>query len=516
MTVSSALNRKSYAGNGTTTSFATSPVAFFDDEDLVVIVATDSDGSEDELVLNTGYTVSGGAGEVGTVVTTVAPAVGETLVIVRRLAVTQESDFVNNSISDADVAEEAWDRLTMIAQQLATDSDRSMRFPEGFTGTFSPFIPAGVLDAPGGSFIVNDDGDGFTVGPTADEISSAQTYASAAATSATASATSAAAALVSENAAYTSAATAAAVLAGAIQSTIVDAKGDLIVATAADTVARMAVGNKGTLKMADSAESNGWRNWVPRNHISGLIVSNNSGDANKDLDIAVGEATDDTAAYMMILTSAMTKQADATWAAGTAAGGMLNGETIPAAGTLHVWLIYNPTTNATDVGFNNHATTGLSPTLPSGYTIKRLIGSRRTTSSNLLAFTAAETAGGGERVRWTTPTLDVDQAGALTTSRRTDEVKVPLGYKTDAVIRFRFSDVSATSINIITDPDEADAAPSATVAPLNTGVSSTSYGSYDTAVVRTSSAGLIAARSTLATVDNYMIVTLGWDWSRRI
>ena len=44
---------------------------------------------------------------------------------------------------------------------------------------------------------------------------------------------------------------------GGIAATIVDAKGDLIVATAADTVARRAVGSNGQVLTADSAESTG-------------------------------------------------------------------------------------------------------------------------------------------------------------------------------------------------------------------------------------------------------------------
>ena len=55
----------------------------------------------------------------------------------------------------------------------------------------------------------------------------------------------------------------------AIQNTIVDAKGDLIGATAADTPARLAVGANNTLLIADSAEATGlkwagaWTTWTP-------------------------------------------------------------------------------------------------------------------------------------------------------------------------------------------------------------------------------------------------------------
>jgi len=47
----------------------------------------------------------------------------------------------------------------------------------------------------------------------------------------------------------------------AINPTIVDAKGDIIAATASDTVARLAVGSNGTVLTADSAETTGLK-WV--------------------------------------------------------------------------------------------------------------------------------------------------------------------------------------------------------------------------------------------------------------
>ena len=48
-----------------------------------------------------------------------------------------------------------------------------------------------------------------------------------------------------------------------IPKTIVDAKGDIIAATAADTVARLAVGANGTVLTADSAETTGLKWAVP-------------------------------------------------------------------------------------------------------------------------------------------------------------------------------------------------------------------------------------------------------------
>src|SRR5574341_460307 len=98
MTVASTLNRKSFAGNGVTTSFGTSPLVFFVSGDLDVYVITTATGVVlKTLVENTDYTVSGGGtpAAVGTVNLSTgsspygAPAVGTTLLIVRTLDIVQ-------------------------------------------------------------------------------------------------------------------------------------------------------------------------------------------------------------------------------------------------------------------------------------------------------------------------------------------------------------------------------------------------------------------------------------------
>ena len=132
MTVASTTARKSFTGDAVTTSFATSPLVFFDDADLDVYVVVTATGVSETLVLDTDYTVSGGDGSTGTVNLAGgsspygAPAATQTVVIVRDVALTQSSDFINNDTSDAEVVEDAFDRLTMIAQQLRADIDRTL------------------------------------------------------------------------------------------------------------------------------------------------------------------------------------------------------------------------------------------------------------------------------------------------------------------------------------------------------------------------------------------------------
>jgi hypothetical protein len=63
-----------------------------------------------------------------------------------------------------------------------------------------------------------------------------------------------------------------------IQETIVDAKGDIIAATAADTVSRLAVGANNTILTADSAEATGLK-WAAPAASGGLTLINTGGTA---------------------------------------------------------------------------------------------------------------------------------------------------------------------------------------------------------------------------------------------
>lgn len=140
MSVTSTTNRKSYAGDAVTTSFATNPVVFFDSSDLAVSVVSAA-GVETVLTENTHYTVTGGDGSTGTVnlaggsAPYGAPAAGVTLLILRVVALTQPVDFVQNDGSDAEVQETAYDRLTMMVQQLNEVDSRAIKLPTGEAGS---------------------------------------------------------------------------------------------------------------------------------------------------------------------------------------------------------------------------------------------------------------------------------------------------------------------------------------------------------------------------------------------
>lgn len=246
--------------------------------------------------------------------------------------------------------------------------------------------------------------------------------------------------------------------------------------------------------------------------ISGLTYANNGSDATNDIDIAAGGAMDSTGAYWMALTSTLTKQSDAAWAVGTNAGWLDTG----AIGNndYYIWLIARSDTGVVDSLLSLSST---APTMPANYSYKRLIGWIKRSGGTIVAFKTYETEGGGIDFAWSAPTLDVNLANTLTTSRRTDAVKVPLNFSTIAHIRTYMSDAAANFLALVCCPDETDAAPAVATAPLHTHNSNVGLmqASWADLFVRTSSAGLIAARATIATVDLYVVVTVGFRWDRR-
>jgi|GEM_PF-1228800 len=221
MTIESAPNRWSYAGNASTTQFAyTSRI--FSDLDLKVFV----NGTLKTLV--TDYSVTGvgsaGGGNVGFVS---APASGATVVIIRDVAATQGLDLAALGSFPAEENEKALDRLTVLIQQLEDADERMLRQPDDDTTATLP-LPAKTsragralgFDADGNptvstSSLVSID----SVLPAAQtQATNAAASATAAAGSATAAATSATDAAASESAASTSATSAAASAASASSS----------------------------------------------------------------------------------------------------------------------------------------------------------------------------------------------------------------------------------------------------------------------------------------------------------
>jgi len=141
MTVQTNTNVASFNGNGVTQIF---PIAFKfnNDTDLVVLLIDDATGAATQLTLNSNYTVSGeGDEEGGLINVVVAPAVGQRLKVTRIVDILQLMDLRNQGKFFPEVHEDAFDLLTMIAQQHESSLKLAIRAAESDPEP-SPLPPA--------------------------------------------------------------------------------------------------------------------------------------------------------------------------------------------------------------------------------------------------------------------------------------------------------------------------------------------------------------------------------------
>ena len=160
-----------------------------------------------------------------------------------------------------------------------------------------------------------------------------------------------------------------------------------------------------------------------RGQIHGLTLSNNTTDATNDIDIAAGQAWDNTNDVLLDLTSVYVKRLDANWAVGTNQGGLDTGSKTNST-WYHVWIIRRSDTGVVDVLLSASAT---SPTMPSNYDGKRRIGTIYNNSSGVISpFTQTE-----DEFFLTTAVQNTStpSVGAANLTMRT-----PLGIRTRAIV----------------------------------------------------------------------------------
>lgn len=123
----------------------------------------------------------------------------------------------------------------------------------------------------------------------------------------------------------------------------------------------------------------------------GLALSRNVTDAANDIDIQSGKAAADTSPFnLMVLSSLLTKRIDAAWTVGTNAGGLDTGSVTD--GTYYLFGIRRPDTGVVDALLSLSST---APTMPTGYTQKRVVGRVSRISGSNGIPTSLLTAGPG-------------------------------------------------------------------------------------------------------------------------
>lgn len=164
--------------------------------------------------------------------------------------------------------------------------------------------------------------------------------------------------------------------------------------------------------------------WLPIEALTSLVAGRlepgfvsiryeQGSDTDHDINFLSGEARDSGDLYDIILSSTLTKQIDATWAAGNNQGGMFTGS-VGNNTIYYLFVIEQPDTGSVDAGFDTSPT---GANVPAGYTRKQRIGWVRTDgSANIRAFVQATSD--LDETRYVTPVQDVavTNQGESTTS----------------------------------------------------------------------------------------------------
>jgi hypothetical protein len=239
---------------------------------------------------------------------------------------------------------------------------------------------------------------------------------------------------------------------------------------------------------------------VVRNFLSGLTLS--TAGSSTTFSVAAGVAASLDNSLMMTLAAAISKTT-AAWAVGSAAGSLDTG-TIAANTWYHAWLIERTDTGVVDVLTSLSAT---APTMPTNYTKKRYIGSLKTdASSNWLFFIQYD-----DLFLWGTPIADVAAGTAGTVAGALITVSTPPGFKCALNYIVRTDWVSAGNFILCTSPDQANAAPGASL--YTDTVLSTQTPHFQTTSTMTNTSSQIRVR-----VDNagigFGIMTTGYTNTR--
>lgn len=143
MTVSVLRNQVQYTGNNSTTAFTVS-FPYTEKSQIKVYL----DGSLQTIT--THYTLTD-PGSTGTVTFGTAPGSGVIVSFIRETDFLQSVDYANNDILDAETLESAFDKLTMMCQQVKNLVDKSVGFDETVneSETTSLKLAAGTTDLAG-------------------------------------------------------------------------------------------------------------------------------------------------------------------------------------------------------------------------------------------------------------------------------------------------------------------------------------------------------------------------------
>lgn len=241
---------------------------------------------------------------------------------------------------------------------------------------------------------------------------------------------------------------------------------------------------------------------IPRGHLWGMTLSNNGTDATNDIDVAAGSCGSDDATdanRVLLNPGALTKQLDAVWAAGNAAGGRLSSESL-VNGTWHVYA-FRRSGGTDDICFSQ----SLTPTLPDSGTNKRRIGSILRESAAIVGFVQD-----GDYFRRKAGAFDVN-ANNPGTAAVTRTLSVPTGVSVLAVLNMQAEAGAVAVICLLSDLAANDEAPTGGGSPLGTSSAEGTNQGHSPQIIRTNTSGQIRSRLSFSdAATDLRIATLAW------
>jgi hypothetical protein len=242
-------------------------------------------------------------------------------------------------------------------------------------------------------------------------------------------------------------------------------QGDMIRGGASGAAERLPIGANTEILMSDGTDAD-WVEWsYESGHLHGALLSQDA-DADHDINVIGFECRDRANSANIIYNGEITKQLDATWAAGDDAGGLSSSLTAPAVDTwYHIFAII--VGGSADVGFDTDvdAANLIADHTATAY---RRIGSILTdASANIIDFYMI-----GDIFLWKVPVQDFSDNNPGTAA--VDRVlSTPLGYRISSLVAYSLFDaftVAATyTYGLIASKDTTDTAASITVHNLTCG-----------------------------------------------
>lgn len=237
---------------------------------------------------------------------------------------------------------------------------------------------------------------------------------------------------------------------------------------------------------------------VQAGYKSGMVLSNNASDVNNDIDISAGVRMADNGSNWLRLASTLTKQLDAAWAVGSNAGMLDTGS--KANSESYALFVIGGAAVATDV----LASTSFSaPTMPTGYTWKRYLGTIVTSSSgNIFSFSQI-----GNYFRRLTITGG-SYSGTIGTTSSLASLSIPRGISCQIDLQWRTLNASGNGFVYLRHPDDTDISV-AGPASANLGGVGTNVSFVGTVSVFSDTSRQVAARAFLASTTLELSIR-GW------